>query len=138
LKLWKVWRGKKMGKVLKVGPLEYEARVLNALTEPTARNRAIRKLREYQDGRGWLYSEETGKFNDVPDEEGFDRDLFLDLVSKLIAILASDKKGVAGQVEDLLKLAESDADSFNKLYAAAIEANPSLTEKQDAANDPNS
>lgn len=123
---------------VKVGPLEYEARVLNALMEPTAKKRAYWKLGKYQDSKGWVFSQETGEYNPVSNEEEFERDLFYDLGSKLVAILASDKKGTAGSVEDLLKLAENDADRFNSFYQAAIEANPGLAEKQEIPNDPNS
>jgi hypothetical protein len=59
----------------------------------------------------------------------FEREIYLALSGKLVAILASDKKGVAGSVETLLALAETDVDSFNALYQTAIEANPSLAEK---------
>ena len=114
-------------------PLEYEARVLNALTEPVAKNRALRKLREYLDSRGWVYSEETKKYNEVPDEEDFERDIFLDLLDRFVAIIASDKKGVAGSVPDLLKLAETDDKGFTALYEKAVEANPGFAPK----NDPN-
>jgi hypothetical protein len=60
-----------------------------------------------------------------------EREIYLALSGKLVAILASDKKGVAGSVETLLALAETDVDSFNALYQSAIETNPSLAEKTD-------
>lgn len=115
---------------VKVGSLEYEARVLNALMEPTAKKRAYWKLGKYQDSKGWVFSQETGEYNIVSNEEEFERDLFYDLGGKLVAILASDRNGVAGSVEDLLALAETDPDKFTAYYQAAIEANPSLAEKQ--------
>jgi hypothetical protein len=116
--------------VNKTPPDGYEARVLNALMEPAAKKRAYYKLGKHQESKGWVFSQETGEYNLVSAEEEFERDLFFDLAGKLVAILASDKKGAAGSVEDLLNLAENDADGFNNLYRIAIEANPSLAEKE--------
>jgi hypothetical protein len=117
--------------------LNYEPRVLNALVEPTAKRQAYRKLGKFQESKGWVFSQETGEYNPVSEEEEFDRGLFLDLSGKLIAILASAKKGVIISIETLLNLAETDVDGFNTLYQAAIEANPSLAEKTGQDTDPN-
>jgi hypothetical protein len=111
--------------------LSYEPRVLNALTEPGAKRHAYKKLSKFQDSKNWTFSQETGEYNPVSDEEDLEREIYLALSGKLVAILASDKKGVAGSVETLLALAETDVDSFNALYQIAIEANPSLAEKAD-------
>jgi hypothetical protein len=114
----------------------YEPRVLNALTEPGAKRHAYKKLGKFQDSKSWTFSQETGEYSPVSDEEDLEREIYLALSGKLVAILASDKRGVTGSVEALLNLAETDVDSFNALYQAAIEANPSLAEKTDVA-DPN-
>jgi hypothetical protein len=116
--------------------LNYEPRVLNALTEPGAKRHAYKKLSKFQDSKSWAFSQETGEYNPVSDEEDLEREIYLALSGKLVAIMASDKKGVAGSVEALLNLAETDVNSFNALYQSAIEANPSLAEKTGVA-DPN-
>jgi hypothetical protein len=118
-------------------PLEYEARVLNALTEPTYKRHAFKKLGKYQESKGWVFNQETQDYNPVNETEEIERDLFLDLSGRLIAILASDKNGAIGSIESLLSLVESDPDKFTAYYNAAIEVNPTLAEKEPDKNDPN-
>jgi squalene cyclase len=118
-------------------PLEYQARILNALTEPTYKRHAIRKLEKHFESKGWVFSQETGQYNEVSDSEEIERDLLLELNKKIIAIIASDKTGAAGSIENLLILAETDPDKFMNYYQAAIEANPTLAEKEPDKNDPN-
>lgn len=115
----------------------YEAKKLNALIEPAAKRHAFKKLAKYQDGKGWSFSEETKEFNEVSDEEDIEREIYLELNNKMVAIFASDKKGVIHSVDELLALAESDSDAFNALYGAAIEKNPSLKEAGEGEPNPN-
>lgn len=118
----------------------FEAKRLNALTEPGAKQYAYKKLRKYQDSKGWVFNPETKDFNPVSDEEDLAREIYFSLNVKMVAIFASDKKGVVHSVEDLLALAENDLDSFTAIYQAAIEANPNLKDKSDeegAEPDPN-
>ena len=78
---------------VKAGSLTYEPKRLNALTEPGAKQYAYKKLRKYQDGKSWVFNPETKDFNPVSDEEDLAREIYFGLNVKMIAILASDKKG---------------------------------------------
>jgi hypothetical protein len=118
------------------GNVEYEARVLNALTEPGAKRHAYKKVWKYQDSKAWVFSSETNEWNTVSDAEDLEREIYFGLSIKIVAILASDKRGVFSSVETLADLASTDPDTFNGYYKTAIEANPSLAEKEDVL-DPN-
>jgi hypothetical protein len=115
----------------------YEAKKLNALIEPAAKRHAFKKLAKYQDGKGWTFSAETNEFNEVSDEEDFEREIYLNLNGKMLAIFASDRKGVVHSVDELLALAENDSDSFNALYELAVEQNPGLKETGEGETNPN-
>jgi hypothetical protein len=115
----------------------YEVRKLNALTEPGAKQYAYKKFRKYQESKGWVFDPATKDFNQVSDEEDLQREIYFGLNVKMLAIFASDKKGIVPQVETLLNLAENDLDGFLALYEAAVEHNPGLKEPEESDTNPN-
>jgi hypothetical protein len=115
-------KGSSMSKdIVKYESLDYEPKKLNALMEPGAKQYAYKKLRKYQESKGWVFNPETKDFNPVSDEEDIEREIYFGLNVKMVAIFASDKKGAVHSVDDFLALAENDLDGFNALYSAAIE-----------------
>lgn len=123
----------------KKGISEFEPRVLNGLTGAGARQYAYKKLREYQERKGWVFNRDTKEFNPVSDEEDLEREIYFDLNAKMVAIFASDKRGVIHSVEELLELAENNEDGFNFLYETAIAINPAFKVEvsKEGEKDPN-
>jgi hypothetical protein len=120
-------------------PLEYEARVLNVLTEGAYRRHAAKRLIKYQEAQGWVYNEETKRIDPVDEKDGLRLEIFFEVSNKMIAILASDKSEPGISVDDLLILAQADPNKFTEFYQVAIEANPNLTEENpNETKNPNS
>jgi hypothetical protein len=123
---------------LKDGDIEYEAEVLTGLTEENAVKQTEVELWEFVSER-WKYSEEKEAYQANSRKERRERAIFNGLYRQVRAIMASDKNGVFEAPGELFELARTDEGSFNKLYEAAVKANPTLkkVETKEAITDPN-
>jgi hypothetical protein len=119
-----------MGKIsVKVGPLEYEAEVLTSVTESSFVQASVDAIIEYADANfNRLPDDESGVIKYQPETLKGKKEyrLFNSCIDKIMAILASDKNGVFESVKQLFDLARADKDGFEKLYQAALKANPTF------------
>jgi hypothetical protein len=124
--------GSKMGskqQVVKIGPLEYEPEVLTSITESSFIQASVDAIIEYADTNfNRLPGDESGTLKYSPETIKGKKEyrLFNSCVDKITVILASDKHGVFESVQQLFDLARADKEGFEKLYQAAIKANPTF------------
>jgi hypothetical protein len=112
-------------RAVKVGKLEYEAEELSEKTLPGAVDFAHIEILEYARER-WQYSEEKREYQPANLKERRELSFLNNLVEQMVPIIAADKNGAVESVGQLFDLARNDAAGFDKLYQAAIVANPTL------------
>lgn len=115
---------------------KYEAEILTGITEESSTKMARFELWNYS-SKKWFWSDEKEAYQTDSIKDRKSLALYNTLYDKLFVIMASDKNTIFESVESLVELARNNPDSFNKVYVAAIKANPTLANEPEKTPDPN-
>lgn len=127
--------------IIEVGAIKYEVEALTGLTQGNAVKDVEVALWSFVSER-WGWSKEKEEYQNNSRKDQRERAIFNGIYQEVRAIMASDKNGVFESPVELFDLARTDEKNFNKLYEAAIAANPTLkrivpAEEDEAQADPN-
>ncbi len=121
--------------VVKVGGFDYEPEALNSITESAGVDYAINLLREYAvaEFTHELSAEGVFTFKPATAKESRAYMMWQNVFDKFKVVFASDRNSVFENVGQLLEVARNDPDGFEKLYEAAIKANPQFKPEEPKA-----